>query len=656
MKTCLLLLTLCGTQIAFSQKNVHACAAVKIKNNSLKSNTLTPAQIGKSELYDVHFYNLDLTMDNVSTTVSGTVEMHAKTRLSTDSILFELFDDYTISNMKLNGTPCVYKRVKSCISIPCNFAANTDFVVSVSYNGTAPSGATNPLGGGGLTNDQSPSWGNQVTWSLSEPFSAYEWFPCKQSLRDKADSVQVAITVPSACKAGSNGLLQQVVDLGGGKSKYVWKHKHPIDYYLISVAIAEYVDYSIYATPAGAPNPILIQNYIYNNPATLPNFQADIDETGSFINLFSDMFGLYPFHNEKYGHCMAPLGGGMEHQTMTTQGFFNNTLTAHELAHQWWGDHVTCASWADIFLNEGFASYAEYLMLEQLYPGDEVQDMADRHDNIKSQPNGSIWVLDSLDAGRIFSSRLTYDKGAAFVHTLRYMVNDDAQFLQALRNYQAANAFDVGTIASLKAELEGISGVDLTNAFEEWYYGEGFPTYSVKWNLKDDTLLLNLKQTVSAVAVTPFFTNPIDLRFQRSGTTDTIIRFTPGSANANFKIPALGNLTNLTAIDPDNWIINSIGSIIHDFTLIDLVGIDDLAASTDFSVFPNPTQDLIRIETGTNATYRLVVVDMQGKVILNKNVRKSETIDLSCFEKGGYVFEFECEDGSRTVRKMIVKE
>lgn len=655
MKSCFLVFTLSIGLISFGQKNIHTCAAAKIKNNKLKSNTLSPAQISKSEKYDVHFYLLDLNLDNVSTNVSGTVEIHAETRTTTDSILFELYDDYLITDMKLNGVPCIYKRVKSCISIPCNYAANESFVVSVTYNGTAPSAATNPLGGGGLNNDASPSWGNQVTWSLSEPFSAYEWFPCKQSLRDKADSVQVSITVPSSCKAGSNGILQQVADMGGGKSKYIWKHRHPIDYYLISVAVAEYIDYSIYANPVGAPNPVLIQNYIYNNPATLVEFQTDIDETVSFINYFSEIFGLYPFHNEKYGHCMAPLSGGMEHQTMTTQGFFNNSLTAHELAHQWWGDHVTCASWADIWLNEGFASYAEHLMFEKLYPGDEVQDMLDRHDDIKSEPDGSIWVQDSLDAGRIFSSRLTYNKGAAFIHTLRYMVNNDSNFFAILRNYQNNNAFSTATIADFKAELEAVSGLDFTKAFEEWYYGEGFPNYSVKWNLKDDSLLLILKQTTSAPSVTPFFTNPVDLLLKRSGFADTIIRFSPGSATANFKIGNLGNLTNITSIDPKNWIVNSNGSIIRDFTLTDLVSVDELEAQDEISLFPIPSKEFVNIEFNNPIGYHLKVLDLHGKVISDKLLLSSQKIDLSDFEAGLYVFVFERLDGGRLLRKMVIK-
>ncbi len=103
---------------------------------------------------------------------------------------------------------------------------------------------------------------------------------------------------------------------------------------------------------------------------TIPHYfkqnKAAIDKTGDLILLYSDLFGDYPFANEKYGHCVAPFGGGMEHQTMTTLVNFSFLLVAHELAHQWFGDFVTCSTWQDIWINEGFASYAEYLANQYL--------------------------------------------------------------------------------------------------------------------------------------------------------------------------------------------------------------------------------------------------------------------------------------------------
>ena len=638
----------------FAQKEEFSCSNIKSKNKLTKSNTLTVEQIAQTERYDVHYYLLDLNMTNISTDLSGTVEIHGAAKENLDSVWFELFETFTISEIRLNGSAVTYNRNLSAIKVPVNLLMDESFIISVTYNGSPPDVSSNPLGGSGMTNDNSPSWGNQVTWSLSEPFSAFEWFPCKQSLTDKADSVDVNITVPSTCKAGSNGVLVQEIDLGDGRTKFMWKHRHPIDYYLISVAVAEYVDYTVYANPIGAPNPIPIQNFIYNNPLTLPNFQTDIDETVDFIEYFSSVFGLYPFHNEKYGHCMAPLGGGMEHQTMTTQGFFDNTLTAHELAHQWWGDHVTCKSWSDIWVNEGFASYAEYLMLAEMYPGDEVSDMNDRHNNIKSELGGSIWVEDSLNSGRIFDSRLTYDKGAAFVHTLRYMLNNDSHFFSALQNYQSNFSFSTAIGLDVQQIMENISSLDLSETFEQWYFGEGFPTYSAKWNVVDNDLHVNVTHTTSMPSVTPLFTNDLDIRFQRTGMSDTIVRFDIQSVNENFIINGLNNVTNLIKIDPENWIINNVGSIQHDLSL-GTAKMEEIEVNNSISLYPNPRADFVEIVSGKDELYHVKIIDPSGKLCFSRKVKTAEKINVSEFQAGLYMFQIENEDGEQITRKIMRK-
>lgn len=651
-KTLLSLLIFILSISLFAQKEEFSCSHIKSKNRMLKSNTLSVDQIAETERYDVHFYLLDLNMTNLSTDLSGTVEIHGTAKEDLDSVWFELFETFTISEIKLDGNAVTYNRNLSAIKVPVNLLENDPFVISVTYNGTPPDASTNPLGGSGMTNDNSPSWGNQVTWSLSEPFSAFEWFPCKQSLTDKADSVFVNITVPSTCKAGSNGVLVQELDLGNGTTKFMWEHRHPIDYYLISVAIAEYIDYTVFANPVGAPAPIPVQNFIYNNPETLPNFQADIDETVDFIEYFSSVFGLYPFYNEKYGHCMAPLGGGMEHQTMTTQGFFNNTLTAHELAHQWWGDHVTCKSWSDIWVNEGFASYAEYLMLEEMYPGDEVSDMDDRHQNIMSELGGSIWVEDSLDGGRIFDGRLTYDKGAAFIHTLRYILNNDAHFFTSLQNYQSNFAFSTALGVDVQQIMENVSGLDLSEAFEQWYFGEGFPTYSVKWNVAENDLYINITHITSMPSITPMFTNDLDIRFQRTGMSDTIIRFSIQSTNENYIIAGLNTISNLSSIDPKNWIINNVGSIQHDLNL-GTANLEEIEVVNSVSLCPNPSSDFVEIVSNEVEVYTVKIIDPTGKLCFVRKVKTGEKINISEFQSGLYMFQIESENGEQVTRKIL---
>lgn len=637
--------------VLFAQDQTGHCSHVKsVQHQQLRSNTFSLTQIAETEEYDVHYYFLDLNMSNTTTALSGSGEIHAKTRVNMDSALFEFYPTFTISAVQVDGIPCNYTRSNSAVKVPVNKSAGQTFTIRVEYNGTPPTAATNPLGGGGMTNDFSPSWGNQVTWSLSEPFSAYEWFPVKQSLKDKADSCQVWITVPDNCKAGSNGVLVQEVDLGNGTRRFEWKHRHPIDYYLISVSVAQYVEYNLIANSAGS-GPVLIQNFIYDNPATLPNFQNDIDETVDFIELFATLFGPYPFADEKYGHCMAPISGGMEHQTMTTQGFFTNTLTAHELAHQWWGNHVTCASWSDIWINEGFASYAEYLMLADLYPGQEVTDMLDRHNNIKNLPGGSVWVEDSLNDARIFSGRLTYNKGAAIVHTLRFLIDDDLVFFNGLKNFQSLYADSTASGMDFISVMENESGMDFTAFMQEWYFGEGFPTYSVRWNNVGNVVYVEINQSASMPSVTPLFTNDIELRFDRISFPDTTIRFSINGTSNQFTIPILPGVNNIVSIDPDNWIINNNGTIVKDPNF--LLSTNEISEDDRIKIYPNPTEGPLRIEMKNPGRYLLTLVDIQGKVILNTEFENQLLLDLGQYAKGSYLLQIKDEQSEMKIRRII---
>ncbi len=635
--------------VVYSQENSGTCSK-KNKHDSqqLKSATLTVAQIAETEKYDVHFYGLNLNMTNTSTYLNGTGRIDAKARTFLDTAIFELFSTLTISDIRLNGTSVPFTRLGSAVKVSVNMIEGQSFSLSIDYFGTPPTAQTNPLGGSGMTADDSPSWGNRVVWSLSEPFSAFEWFPCKQSLRDKADSSFVSITVPDSCKAGSNGILTRIDTLGNGFLTFNWEHRHPIDYYLISVAVAKYVDYSIYANPVGAPNPILIQNYIYDNPQTLPNFLAEINETADFIELYYTLYGPYPFENEKYGHCMAPISGGMEHQTMTTQGYFEKTLTSHELAHQWWGDNVTCASWCDIWINEGFASYSEYLMLENLYPAEKNQHMLDVHTNVMNQNGGSVWVLDSLNEARIFSGRLTYDKGAGIIHTIRYLINNDSVFFDALRAFQVSFKDSTATGVDFKNFIADFTGTNLDAFFEQWYFGEGYPTYSIRWEQVGQDALVEISHSGSKPAVTPTFTNPIDLTFNRSTLSDTTIRFDINSNTQVFSISNLGTLssTNTVVIDANNWVINQTGTIVQDNSL----ALSEIEENNEILIVPNPSNGLFTL-TNVPDFAPILVYDMFGKVVYTATFEAGKKINLlNVVGKGNYLLEIQLPNGNKRMK------
>ncbi len=631
------------TILLFAQENATTCSKETKQHNLLKTATLNASQIVETEKYDVHFYSLNLNMTNTSSYLSGKAEIHAKANTNLDSALFELYPSMIISEVRVNGLVVNFSRLGTAVKAPVNSSVNQNFVIEISYSGNPPTAQTNPLGGSGMTAGTSPSWGNKVVWSLSEPFSAYEWFPCKQSLRDKADSSFVAVTVPDTCKAGSNGVLINTVPLGNGFTRYEWKNKHAIDYYLISVAVAKYIEYSFYANPVGAPNPILIQNFIYDNPQTFIYFEDEINETADFIELFYDLYGPYPFEDQKYGHCMAPIGGGMEHQTMTTQGSFSKGLTAHELAHQWWGNSVTCASWSDIFINEGFASYSEYVMLENLYPAEKAQHMLDVHDNVLSQTGGSVWFSDTLNENRIFNGRLSYDKGSGIIHSIRYLMNNDSLFFAGLREFQNDFKDSVARGIDLRNKMQEISGINYTPFFEQWYFGEGYPTYSIRWKQIGQDLLLELKHTASKPSVTPTFTNPIDLRFIRQGMSDTLIRFNVASNSQQFYISNFGTLSATITIDPQNWIINNLGTIIQDNSLVNLTEVNE--NNIVLTIVPNPNNGIFTIGN-QQADCWVSVFNMQGKNILNKQLAPNEVIDLQNFGKGTYLLEIKNSENS----------
>lgn len=638
MKSITLTLFLAFALNSFSQNTAHFCSGVKQMVNATAQNKLLSAsqQIQASK-YNIHYYFLNLNMTNNSTALSGTVEIHATASVNLDTAILELYQSLNVSSVLVDGASTSFVHSGNILYIPVNKLQSENFILSIDYAGTPPTSQNNPFSGGGMSNASSPSWGNTVTWSLSEPFMAYEWFPCKQDLKDKADSCAVWITVPLNCKAGSNGLLQQVVDLGNGKHRFEWKHKHPIAYYLISVAVAKYVEYNVYAHPVFSDS-VLIQNYIYDNPQTLPYVKKDVDETADFLELFANLFGPYPFGNEKYGHCMAPISGGMEHQTMTTQGFFMNTLTAHELAHQWFGDHVTCSSWSNIWVSEGFASYAEDLMLEYLYPADRAPNMLNRHNNVMDSLGGSVWVKDSLNDESIFDSRLVYDKGAAIVHTLRFLMNDDAKFLSALKQIQFQYADSNASAMDLIQVFENVSGKSFIDFAEQWYYGEGYPTYGVRWNKDNANFYIEVNATVSKPSVTSVFTNDLELLFSRSTGTDTVMRFSIDGAQTQIAFPNTNNFTGVKKIDPRNWIINKEKPIVKDSTFTVTTAIKTPTLN-DFEVYPNPTSGIVNLKMNTSGDYHFVLLDMKGKVVQQGSFTSDTNFDISQFTQGMYLLQ-----------------
>ncbi|MCB2221497.1 MAG: T9SS type A sorting domain-containing protein [Bacteroidetes bacterium] len=612
------------------------CSKARFYDEYLKS-TKNIIQTPLLNDYDVKFYFLDLDVQNDAVDVSGEVTFYAEVVAEElDTFAFELLDEMTISSVYINDDLLsVYRENDECfVALTNPLSEGEMFTAKINYGGTPPTGGFFS----GITSVYD-SWGKWVTWTLSEPFAARDWWPTKQVLEDKADSAWIFLTTDESNMAGSNGLLTNVTPMPDNKLRYEWKTNYPIDYYLISFAVSEYQEYNIYAHPEGLGDSILIQNFIYDVPGCLENYQDGIDQTAEFIELFSELFSMYPFHEEKYGHCLTDLGGGMEHQTMTTIGGFSFGLVAHELGHMWFGDNITCATWNDIWINEGFATYADYLAV-QFIQGQSAanSEMNSIHNSVMSQPGGSTYVPEDEvtydNVWRIFDSRLSYNKGAAILHMIRFELQDDDLFFEVLHTYLEEYGGGVATGLDFMNVLNNVSGMDFTDFFDQWYFGEGYPTYSIAWSQDNANTYLEISQTVSMPSVTPVFKMLMAYKFFFYDGTDTTI-YLQQTDNVNTFMLPIDKEIGLIQVDPENWVINKVGSIT---TRIENNN------SVRFAFGPNPASDHLNIDfaSDTQMMRTISILDMNGALIISlKSDQQHVSINTSHLAGGTYLIRAE---------------
>jgi len=600
----------------------------ELDNNKIYNNTETFSTSANNSLmsnYDVRFYGLDLEASDSTTYLSGSATILVKVIDSPlNEFIFELIDDYTVDSVLADSIKAdfIHEDDEITVTTGKDYEINALVSIQIFYCGSVKSDDSNP----GIYNKRSNQLGKNVTYTLSEPYYSKKWFPCKQDITDKADSVYVFVTTDSDLKAGSNGILTSTVSLPGDKVRHEWKSHYPVAYYLISIAVGDYYDYSFYLNINGYEDSILIQNYIYNTGDFIDNNKVSIDKTEDLVILFSEKFGLYPFREEKYGHTIVPMGGGMEHQTMTTLGFFSFELIAHELAHQWFGDNVTCATWQDIWINEGFASYSEYLANQYLISQDKASLwMSDAHDYVKTEPGGSIYIPvgDINDHRRIFDNRLSYKKGAAVIHMIRHEIQDDSLFFDVLKEFQSLYKDSVATGLDFKMLLEEKTGKDFTDFFNQWYFGEGYPTLNVSWNYNNDTLTINSLQTNSSAVNTVFNTlNEYRIFFNRG---DTSILIRQQSNYDQYKIFLNKKVTDLK-VDPDNWLLMETN--VQNY----------FDKDRKYIIAPNPARDKIAIKFDKPIEeYMIYITDTSGRIIENlKSNAQYYQLDVDSLSKGFY--------------------
>ncbi|WP_324067215.1 MAG: M1 family aminopeptidase [Flavobacterium sp.] len=605
-----------------------------IQNLRVNPNTLN---------YDITYHELRFTVDpNVTNPyINGIVKTTFRALTDIDAVTFDMATELTVSSVTMNSTSLTFSQsnYELNINLPSTVTTGNSATVVITYAGSPPQAE------GAFT--RGTHSGTPVIFTLSEPFGARDWWPCKQDLNDKIESFDMYITCPNTYIGVSNGLLQSSVTSGGFTTRH-FKHNYPIPAYLISLNVTNYTTYNIQAGLGTVESPFFpINNYLYPESNTASN-RSSIDNTVPIMNVFEQKFGPYPYRNEQYGHVQFGWGGGMEHTTMSSMGAWNSrSLIAHELGHQWFGNKVTCGTWKDIWLNEGLTEYSAGIVVEEL-DGDAafVAWKSGKINNITSQTSGAVYLTDdeATDVNRIFSSRLSYNKGSMVTHMLRWVMGD-AIFFQALQNYlNAPNlAFGYAVTTDLKSQLETVHGSSLTEFFNDWIYGQGYPTYTVNaQNWGAGQAKITVSQTQSNASVS-FFEMPLEIRLTSAGglTHDVVVNHTSNAQE--FIVPVPFVVTGVT-FDPNKHIIsrNNVATLAN----------ESFDLEQTISVYPNPTTNELHIMMPTTLQLEKVeIYNRLGQLVGQKDANDFSVAELSA---GLHLLKITTSEG--VIHKNFIKK
>ena len=643
VKILLFFITLASLSFSTSAQHVenkgHMSSEHIAHLESMKGGMAHKSITGAANDIDIHYHRTFWEIDPAQYYIKGSVfSSFTVTASSVSNIQFDMADALNVDSVVFHGTNLTYSHSQNIleINLPSVMNANDMDSITVYYGGVPGNNGF----GSFVTADHS---GTPVLWTLSEPYGSMDWWPCKHDLNDKIDSIDIYVETDTLYKTASNGLLDEIIPVGTNKHIYHWKHRYPIPAYLVAIAVTNYAEY-VDKVPLGNDT-LDILNYVY--PEHLNFAQSLSVETIDYMQYFDSLFGNYPFDKEKYGHAEFGWGGGMEHQTMSFMGNFSKGLIAHELAHQWFGNKITCGSWQDLWLNEGFASYLTTLTIERFEPPNELRfDLSGKIGHITSQPDGSLFVDDTLNTSRLFSSRLTYDKGAMVVHMLRWVLGDE-DFFEGVSNYinDPQLAFGYARTDQLKNHLESVSGKDLTEFFDDWLYGEGYPSYSAKFYNKNDHLYVILDQTQSHNSVS-FYEMPVELRLLGNNGVDTNVVVDHTFSGQAFKLDVGFTVTNMM-IDPNFWIVRK------------TIGVDNITGVSEHKeqpvrMYPNPSTGSLHFFIGNAGEKTVSVYDLTGKIVLSERHTESQfRMDLDPLNKGIYVVKVETNEGAHVERILL---
>ncbi|MDP8268554.1 MAG: M1 family aminopeptidase [Candidatus Tenebribacter davisii] len=493
--------------------------------------------------FDVLHYDIIMHIQEATDFVSGAVIAVVEAEETISEISYEL-EAMTVIDVQLNGSSANYTYDGSLITIELGTMNPGDqFTTIVEYSGYP------------IWNGLGFFFGNTLIFTLSDPNASRFWWPCYDHPWDKAIT-DLHITVRSDWLAACNGIRTSILDNGNGTSTHNWEGSNPMATYLVSIVAQNYVELN------DTFGDIPIQNFA--PPSMAVNAEEDFTNLPFMMETYTDLYGEYPF--EKYGNAVTNFAtySAMEHQTMTTLGSGNingnhggEITIAHELSHQWFGDCLTCLTWKDIWLSEGFATYSEALYMNAWQGYQAMLDYIHTsiHQYYLSWGGSSPHTVYDPPAGAYFTPA-TYEKPASVLHMLRLKTGDDV-FFQILQTY--FNEFHNGNVVTddFQQVCETVSGLDLDQFFLQWIYQPGLPSIQYTYFFNPYMAIPRLMTFVqtSSNTDTDFY---IDVPFHIYSDTEHDSVLVQGTPDMPYQTIAMTNIPVYESVecDPDDWVLN----------------------------------------------------------------------------------------------------
>lgn len=450
--------------------------------------------------FDVTYYDLDLKLEPDKKFISGSNGIYFKVLLPARRIQIDLFAQYTVSAIEWNGKPLSFKREYDAmfINFPEELPAGTNQHIKITYSGK-PQKAINPPWDGGFVWKKDKN-GNRWDGVACEHLGASSWWPCKDHMSDEPDSMQLTFEVPKGYDLISNGTLQEKKELDKKYTSFRWKVKNPINDYDATFYMGKFAHFSDTITNTDGKYPL---DY-YVLPYNLDNAKDVFKQTREVLQVYEELFGNYPFPEDGFGMVESPYEG-MEHQGAIAYGNAYNKkdnrfihkeydyIIVHESAHEWWGNSVSAADMADMWIQEGFATYAEVLFMEKRFGyADYLQEMRSKMTEIFN-----FWPLvqNRHVNENTFASNDVYTKGATMLHNLRCTINKDSLFFKIIKDFALKYKKKEVTSADFINLVNDYTGEDYSPFFEKFLYESSLPVLQYSYVREGKNIRFKYKWT-----------------------------------------------------------------------------------------------------------------------------------------------------------------